>query len=158
MLSFLWLKLVDLLLMPFNGKKYSPQNCVGITEILCGALLLLDHLAFSKKSGSFRKREQEGPSYRECRKQVCCRYYMALLDHYYTTWCSHSVAAGDVWYLSPSHYCFLGLSLTLCLSTCIWRACSPLHLKATGFKTLFVHFDYRSSLNELIKTWILQGI
>lgn len=62
-----------------------------------------------------------------------------------------TVSASEVGYLHPSQHYFLGLSLTLCLGVWIWRACSALGLRATGFKTLFVHFDYRSPLNELIE-------
>lgn len=150
MLSSLWLKLVDLLLVLFNGKRCNLQKCIGIAEIFHGAFLLLDHLAFHEKSGSFRNWGKEGLPYTECRKQVFCKYCMALSWSLLHQLSRRSITRG-AWHLSPSQHCFLGLSLTVCFGACSLRACSALDLRVTGFKTLFVHFKYRSSLNELIK-------
>lgn len=83
---------------------------------------------------------------------------LLFFDHYCITLCRHNVSASEVGYLHPSQHYFLRLSLTLCLGVWIWWACSALGLRATGFNTLFVHFDYRTSLNELINSWILKGI
>ena len=151
MWSCLWLKLVDLLLVSFNGKKYSPESGLAWLKFP----MVPSYFWITWPSGR-NQVPSENRGGRVCLRgnaesRSAANTARLFFDHYSITRCRRSIAAWGAWYLSPSQHCSLGLSLTLCLGACIWRARSALDRKATGFKTLFVHFDYRSSLNELIK-------